>query len=143
MTSSAPPLWLIATLLSVLCASSGQILLKIGVRSTALPPSSLLHPTYLLAALLNPYVIGGIFAFVASMLLWLAAISGQQLSSVYPLAALGYVIVTLVAALLFHDRITAWKVAGILLIVLGVAVLNYGSGGTKDVVDAERSHAAN
>jgi drug/metabolite transporter (DMT)-like permease len=132
---SAPPLWLIATLLSVLCASSGQILLKIGVRSAGLPPNVLLHPVALFAALLNPFIIGGIFAFVASMLLWLAAINGQQLSSVYPLAALGYVIVTLVSVLLFHDRITVWKVAGILLIVLGVALLNHGTSSTSDVVD--------
>lgn len=132
---SVPPLWLIATLLSVLCASGGQILLKIGVRSAELPANVLLHPAPLFAALLNPYIIGGILAFVASMLLWLAAINGQQLSSVYPLAALGYVIVTLVSALLFHDRITVWKIAGIMLIVLGVALLNHGTAGTSDVVD--------
>jgi multidrug transporter EmrE-like cation transporter len=121
-----PPPWLIAALLSIASASTGQILLKIGVRSAALPPDAIRHPLVLLSAMLNPFVIVGIMAFVASMIFWLGAINGQQLSNVYPLAALGYVIVTVVSVRLFHDQVTVWKVVGIGFIVLGVILLNHG-----------------
>ncbi|HEV3156107.1 MAG TPA: EamA family transporter [Candidatus Baltobacteraceae bacterium] len=127
------PLWLIAALCSITSASAGQILLKIGVRSAALPSDSLEHPNELLNMLLNPYVAAGVFAYAASMVLWLAAINGQELSRVYPMAALGYVLVTIVSVKLFHDEITVWKVAGIALIILGVIVLNQGAGTPTDI----------
>lgn len=121
-----PGLWLLCALLSIGCASTGQILLKLGVRAAALPPDAVRHPLALFGAFLNPFVICGVTAFAASMVFWLGAISGQQLSAVYPMAALGYVIVTVASVRIFHDELTGWKIAGIAIIVLGVAVLNAG-----------------
>ncbi|MHB8414567.1 MAG: DMT family transporter [Acidiferrobacteraceae bacterium] len=117
-------------------------MLKIGVKAAALPPDALRDPLLLLSALFNPYIIGGIVAFAASMVLWLGAISGQQLSSVYPMAALGYVIVTIASVRIFHDTITVPKVAGILLILLGVVILNLGAspvgGNGSPITDGPR-----
>lgn len=135
----APPLWLVAALLSIASASTGQILLKLGVRNAHLAPDAAKHPAILLGVLLTPYVMAGIAAFALSMVLWLGAISGQELSTVYPMAALGYVLVTVLSVRLFHDRIDAWKLAGIALIVAGVLILNVGANvspspvGTTDI----------
>lgn len=125
------PLWLIAALLSIACASAGQIFLKIGVRG-ALPSDAIRHPFLLLAALLNPYVILGTAAYAISMILWLGAISGQALSVVYPMAALGYVLVSMASVWLFGDAVTPAKVFGITLIIIGIIVLN--TGVTKPIV---------
>jgi len=47
----------------------------------------------------------------------------------YPLIALGYVWVTITAVLAFHEAVNPLKVAGIILIIGGVAVLGWGGGG--------------
>jgi multidrug transporter EmrE-like cation transporter len=123
----APPLWLVAALLSIASASAGQILLKIGVRNAHLAPDVAKHPLVLLGVLFTPYIMAGIAAFGLSMLFWLGAISGQELSTVYPMAALGYVVVTVLSVRLFHDHVDIWKLAGIALIVAGVLTLNIGA----------------
>jgi drug/metabolite transporter (DMT)-like permease len=51
------------------------------------------------------------------------------LSLLYPVIALTYVWVTVLSILIFHDDINPWKLAGIVLIVSGVAVL--GKGGRR------------
>lgn len=123
------PAWLAAALVSVTLAAAGQILLKLGVRD-ALPPGTALTPLHLIGALRHPFVCLGVTAFAASTVVWLAAISGQELSRVYPIAAVGYVLVTVVSVWLFHDTLSLAKVAGIGLIVLGIVVLNSGSPAT-------------
>lgn len=120
------PLWFAAALLSIALAASGQILLKLGVRAS-LPADSALHPMLVLSAMRHPFICMGILAFAASMVAWIAAISGQELSRVYPMAAIGYVIVTIASVWLFNDSVTTAKVAGIGLIVLGIVVLNLGA----------------
>jgi drug/metabolite transporter (DMT)-like permease len=81
------------------------------------------RPIALLGALCNPLVIGGTFFFAVGMVTWLAALSGQRLSTVYPLAALAYVLVTGISIRVFHDPITPFKVLGIVLIIAGVSVI--------------------
>jgi len=117
--------WWFAALLSIVCASMGQVLLKLGVRN-ALPADALRHPALLLGAIVHPYVLAGIAAFFASMLFWLVAINGRQLSAVYPLASLAYVLVTIASVVVFRDTVTIQKVLGIALIILGIVVLNAG-----------------
>ncbi len=119
------PPWLLAALCSIALAATGQVLLKLGVQR-ALPPDAASHPMLVLAAFRHPYVCLGIVLFAASTVIWLGAISGQQLSRVYPMAALGYVLVTVASVWLFHDTVTPGKIAGIALIVLGIVVLNAG-----------------
>ncbi len=119
----SPPLWLIATLLSITCSAIGQIVLKLGVTSIRLSPQDLLRPGQLIAALFHPTIIAGIACFVLSMLFWLAALSGKQLSNIYPIAALGYVIITIASVKIFHDQITPAKVIGLTLIVIGISVM--------------------
>lgn len=121
-----PPLWLCAALGSVAVASAGQIFLKLGVRAISASGVGLSARHAIAAAILQPQLIAGVLAFAASMLLWIVAIQGQQLSYVYPLAALGYILVTLLSVAIFGDSLNGWKVGGILLIVLGVGVLNMG-----------------
>ncbi len=122
------PIWLIAALLSICCASTGQLLLKVGVRGAHLPENPLEHPLSLVLALFEPLIVCGIVAEAASMMLWLAAINTRALSAVYPMAALGYVIVTVVSVLFFGEGLSIGKIAGIALIVVGVVVLNSGFG---------------
>lgn len=119
------PAWFVAALLSITLAASGQVLLKVGVQR-AFTANVASYPSMLLAAIREPFIALGVTAFAASTVVWLAAISGQQLSRVYPMAALGYILVTIASVRLFHDTVTPWKIAGITLIVVGIVVLNAG-----------------
>lgn len=119
-----PPLWLLAAFISVGFASLGQVLLKIGVRHGAMPANLARHPLTVLTALWHPYIAAGIVAFAMSMVLWIVALNGEQLSVVYPMAAIGYVIVTIASVWLFGETLNPWKILGIGLIILGVLALN-------------------
>jgi len=106
-------------------ASAAQILLKMGVH--AMPHvdptsfSSLLNLAISLAGNL-PLVIGFTLHGCNALLLIFALKSGE-LSILWPVYSLSYVWVALLSAWFFGDRINAWKVGGIVLIILGVAVL--------------------
>jgi multidrug transporter EmrE-like cation transporter len=59
---------------------------------------------------------------------WFLALKGIPLSIAYPMQALGYVLVTVLAYLLFHEAVGIAQVAGLAFIVVGVTVLALGSG---------------
>ena len=54
------------------------------------------------------------------------ALRHGELSILYPLIALGYVWVAILSVLVFHETMNAMKLAGIAIIVAGVAVLGWG-----------------
>ena len=72
---------------------------------------------------------GGYCLYGISTLLLVLALKDGELSLLYPVIALTYVWVTVLSFLIFHDDINPWKLAGIVLIVSGVAVL--GKGGRR------------
>jgi len=76
---------------------------------------------------LDPKVIayaGIAFAvYAAATLLWIHALRFAELSRVYPLMALSFVIVPLASALLFGDRLSVGYFAGVALICAGVIVI--------------------
>ena len=46
----------------------------------------------------------------------------------YPLISLSYVWVTITAVLAFHESVNPFKIVGVAVIILGVAVLGFGGG---------------
>lgn len=70
----------------------------------------------------------GIGCYGASVLCWLAALGRLPLNLAYPLLSLSYPLVYAGAALLpfFDEALNAWRIGGIALIMLGVALLMTG-----------------
>ncbi len=64
-----------------------------------------------------------------STVLLVLALKDGELSLLYPVIALTYVWVTGLSFLIFHDTVNPLKLAGIIIIVIGVAVL--GKGGRR------------
>jgi multidrug transporter EmrE-like cation transporter len=62
---------------------------------------------------------------VSTVLLVLALRHGQ-LSLLYPVFAMTYVWVTVLSVLVFHESMNPYKIAGIVIIVGGIAVLGRG-----------------
>ncbi len=67
------------------------------------------------------------FLYLSSIVLWFLALRTLPLSIAYPLQASGYVLVTLLAGLVFQEKITIFHIVSLSLIVLGVSVLAIGA----------------
>jgi uncharacterized membrane protein len=80
----------------------------------------------LILAILNPWVTCGILLLLAFFSCYLAALSWADLTYVLPATSIGYVLVALVAHVVFHEQISPTRWLGIALIAAGVG---YVAGG--------------
>lgn len=89
------------------------------------------HPGFveaILAMVTNLPLFCGYALYGVSTVLLVLALRHGQLSLLYPVIALTYVWVTLVSAFVFHESMNPWKIGGISLVVLGVAVIGRSGG---------------
>lgn len=105
--------------LSTLIGAAAQILLRFGADN--------LGDGGLAGILTNVSLIGGYACLGVNTLLVVVALRGGQLSVLYPIIALTYVWVTILAPLYFHDVINPSKIAGLVLIIVGVSFIGSGS----------------
>jgi uncharacterized membrane protein len=101
-----------------LLGAAAQILMKTGA-------NHLPHPG-LIAMITNVPLMAGYCLYGISTLLLVLALRDGELSLLWPVIALTYVWVTVLSFLIFHDRLNPFKVAGIVIIVIGVTVLGRG-----------------
>ena len=80
----------------------------------------------LLNVITNWALIGGLSLYGVSTVLLVLALRDGELSLLYPVIALTYVWVTILSLVIFHDRANPLRMAGIGVIVIGVAVLGTG-----------------
>jgi multidrug transporter EmrE-like cation transporter len=116
---------LIIVICCTLIGAAAQVLLKFGA-------SHLLHPTLLQAAVgifTNPYLFCGYALYGVFAALLVLALRHGELSLLYPVIALNYAWVSILSVVIFHEQMNPMKIAGVTVIIIGVAVL--GRGGTK------------
>ena len=114
-------------LLVVCCTIIGagaQVLIKMG--AGALGPNPTMVQTAL-AMLLTPALFAGYAMYGVSTVLLVLALRHGQLSLLYPVFAMTYVWVTVLSVVVFHESMNVFKLAGIAIIVGGIAVLGKGS----------------
>jgi small multidrug resistance pump len=110
----------------VICSSFALIAVKLGTRHGSGAPISFVNGRVHLN--LSPYVILGVFLYGTSFLLYMYLISKYDLGYIVPLTtAFIYVIIFLASALIFNEVFTALKIAGIVFITIGLALLNLKS----------------
>jgi drug/metabolite transporter (DMT)-like permease len=102
--------------------AAAQILFKIGANK--LPAVSV---TEMLA---NPLLVlsdiplfGGLACYGVFTLLIIFALRDGELSVIYPVIALTYVWVTFLSVVVFHEALNTFKVCGVIVIVVGVAIM--------------------
>jgi len=113
-------------LLVVCCTVIGaaaQVLIKKGAGALG-PNPSILHTA--LAMVLTPALFAGYSMYGVSTVLLVLALRHGQLSLLYPVFAMTYVWVTVLSVLVFHESMNPYKIAGIVIIVGGIAVLGRG-----------------
>lgn len=105
----------------------GQLILKWQVvKAGPFPQSFPERALFLLRLVLNPWIIGGLFAGFLAFLCWMAAMTKFELSYAYPFMSLAFVLVLLSSALLFHETLTMPKIIGVLLIMAGIIIARRG-----------------
>lgn len=115
---------MIMAVASILLASIGQVLLKIGVaRLGGVRFSQATLISTLMSVATQPAIVGGLALFGASMLLWLNVLSSMDLSKAYPMVGLSYVMITILSRFVLGETITASRLLGIALILAGVTVV--------------------
>lgn len=114
--------------LSIFFAVLSQLIIKWKMSVFDLSHISTMGEKFLFAAslLLNPYIMLSIFLTLLSGLSWMIAMTKFDLSYAYPFTALGYILILVFSALLFHESLTISKLLGVLFIVTGIFVVSRG-----------------
>ena len=116
---------------AIALAACGHLLIKLGLTAAAqstLPATPIQN---IFHYLLQPAVPLGLCIYGVGTLLWIRAVSRHNISFLYPLTALNYVIVSLGGKILFHESLSAGRCIGIAVVVLGVALLQLSARGEK------------
>jgi multidrug transporter EmrE-like cation transporter len=111
-------------LLAILLSTVGQLLLKAGTNAVGAFAFSLdnVLPVGLRLAL-EPRIVGGIGCYVVSLVLWIMALSRSDVSVVYPLVSIGFVLNAVFAWWLLGESLSAMRMLGIGVIILGVMLV--------------------
>ncbi|PLY16326.1 MAG: hypothetical protein C0631_04105 [Sedimenticola sp.] len=112
---------------TILFTVYGQLILKwrVGIYG-ALPETFSGKLAFIFRALMDPFILSGLFAAFIASLFWMAAVTKFQLSYAYPFMSLAFVIVLALSALLFREPLTLPKLVGMALIVGGITIGSQG-----------------
>lgn len=72
----------------------------------------------------EPHIVGALFCYALSVVIWILALSRVQVSIAYPLLSMGYVVNAVAAWWFFNEVFNPTKVAGIGVIILGVIIIS-------------------
>ena len=76
--------------------------------------------------LINPYIIIAISLTLLASVTWMIAMTKFEISYAYPFTLLGLVLVTIFSILFFNESINVFKIAGIIIICIGMVVVSKG-----------------
>lgn len=115
---------MLCILLSTLCGVTGQVVLKKAMLAIGvLTPTADAIPSIVLRIVTSPLVIIGMSCYVLGSFFWLITLSRAQLSFAYPFASLSYILIFAAAWLFYGETISPWRLAGMLVICVGVALI--------------------
>ena len=104
--------------LASVVGSFGAVFLKFGA----------MRLTKSLMSFVNSRLVLGVALYLGSSVIYALGLRGGQLSVLYPMVSLGYIWTLLWAKLFFNEPLNRYKVAGLGLILAGVALVGAGSG---------------
>jgi drug/metabolite transporter (DMT)-like permease len=97
---------------------AGQFLWKVGLRQVELSGAK----DYLFA-LFNPKIFLGLVIYGLATLVWFYVLKKHDLSKVYPLQSISYIIAMLAGYFLLNEHITKNSIIGTIIICVGVFVI--------------------
>ena len=108
---------------SVLFNAIAQIFLKTGM--TSLAPLNANVSAFKTAQyiIFNPFKILGFICYGVSIVIWLWVLSKVEVSFAYPFQALGYILVTILAWMIFNEQINILRIIALIFISIGLIIL--------------------
>jgi drug/metabolite transporter (DMT)-like permease len=116
--------WVLVLLL-VTADSAGNIFLTRGMKQVGEIHTFGIRPLLRIArrGIVNPWLVLGVLCMAVSFFLFIALLSGEDLSFVLPATALAYVISVLGARYILKETVSASRWIGTLIICAGVALI--------------------
>lgn len=112
---------------TVLLTVYGQIVLKWQVSHLGPLPAQTSDKLLVLGRLLlNPWILSCVAAALLAFLCWVVALTRFELTYAYPFVSITFALVLVLSALFFAETMTLAKVAGVALIIAGVALGSRG-----------------
>jgi uncharacterized membrane protein len=117
--------WPIAFAASSIFVVCGHSLIKAGLNAAAAHSANNMGLVARIGAVLTqPLVIAGLFIYFLGTICWMTAVAQKEISFLYPLTSVNYVMVAGTSILLFHEVISFRRAAGVIVIVLGMFLMN-------------------
>jgi multidrug transporter EmrE-like cation transporter len=107
-----------------LIGAAAQVFFKNGANHLASGTSFVETAVGLLT---NVELLTALSLYAINTLLLVLALRHSELSLLYPVIAMTYVWVTILSKVVFHEELNVWKLAGIAVIITGVAILGRGN----------------
>ena len=122
---------MIGAILTVLLGESftalGQVLLKVNTNNLDAPPPSNIA-SYLVFAqkvLHSPGIWLGLFLMAVGLFIWLIALSWFDLSLVFPISSVQYILVLAASRIFLHEKINMKKLMGTFLVIAGITMIAF------------------
>ena len=112
---------------SVLLNAFAQILLKAGMKQFGNIDLKNNIMNTCISIAFNPYIISGFIAYGVSILLWLWVLSKVDVSLAYPFQALGYIVITILAWIIFQENISYIRIMALIFITIGLIILAFSA----------------
>jgi multidrug transporter EmrE-like cation transporter len=114
----------ILVLTGVLLNACAQLLLKAGTNVVGHFEFSVDNILQVLPKFIFEWhILGGLMCYAVSVVVWIGALSRTPVSVAYPMLSIGYVVNALAAWYLFGEALTATRVTGIIVIIVGVYLI--------------------
>jgi len=113
---------ILLVLVSVVLGAFGQISMKRGLKNRPIQINELLSVKFF-NTVFEPNVFLGVALYIVATLVWLVVLSNAEVSQVYPLIALGYIVAAVFARIYLGENISFLKWLGIILIVAGAILV--------------------
>ena len=114
---------LILVSICVIIGVIAQLSMKRGMNTVGMVGLGDIFSQKVFSIVTQKYVFIGIILYVLASLIWLVILSQAELSFVYPLISVGYVITAILSKLFFNESLTLFRFLGILLICGGVYLI--------------------
>ena len=120
--------WWVAFSASSLFVVSGHLLIKSGLNTAAALMPTAVGIARVERSVLQVQVVAGLLIYFLGSICWMIAVAQREISFLYPLSSINYVLVVVASYVVFSEGISLQRACGVLVIVLGMILMNRKAG---------------
>lgn len=111
--------------ISLMISVVAQTILKSGMREIGviadLSPANIFSLILVFAS--SWQIVLGLFMYIGGLFLWLVLLSRLDLSFLYPIGALQYILIFLFSSIFLGEHITWGRIVGLVFVLLGIYII--------------------